>query len=332
MIMHGTRGLWYFPCPPPRTPRTPKPDKALESRSRRDELRRAGYAASAAVVSQLQHSGAEQQVVFEQQATTALARRLDAQSNRCLSCWHDRVQRCICASVQPLSLALPVRVLVLMHHKEYLRASDDAKLLLMMLPPDRARLFIFGRPGDLEALQSELDEDSGHSMVLWPGDGALTVAQWQRGAAPHGSPWQRMGKHIDKGAVSNAASNAACDAEAGAAHRAPPLLRVVVLDAVYRAARMMFRHLRKMREHRPLPAVALHPTTLSVYSRAQHGYAQASAATTSQSGDPEALRICTVEAYALLLEELGEPAATTQALVEAVIINNRALSLGASSK
>ena len=40
-----------------------------------------------------------------------------------------------------------------------------------------------------------------------------------------------------------------------------------------------------------------------MYRRATHGYAG------SVGADPEALRICTVEAVALLLEELGEPPA-----------------------
>ena len=58
-------------------------------------------------------------------------------------------------------------------------------------------------------------------------------------------------------------------------------LRVVVLDSVYRHARAMFRHLHKRAEaagHAPPVHVALHPRTLSVYKRAQNGYAQASAA------------------------------------------------------
>jgi hypothetical protein len=92
---------------------------------------------------------------------------------------------------------------------------------------------------------------------------------------------------------------------------------------------MMFRHLCKLRQQQDLPPlqhVALHPTTLSVYSRAQHGYAEASARTVSQQhADPEALRICTVEAVALLLEELGEPTRNTRAFVQAVITNNEAL-------
>jgi DTW domain-containing protein YfiP len=116
------------------------------------------------------------------------------------------------------------------------------------------------------------------------------------------------------------------EAETTTARGDLPWLRVVVLDGVYRHARTMFRHLAKLRAGRPPPHVALHPTTLSVYSRAQHGYAAASALSTARSDDPAAMRVCTVEAFALLLEELGESReACTRPMVGAVIVNNGAL-------
>ena len=319
MTHEGTHGLWYFPAPGPRTTKPNLPHRVLEGRLKREHVRRAGYAASSAVLQRLHSVGADARAVFETQAATSLARRMEAQSNRCPACWHDRAQRCICSALDTLAPSLPVRVLILMHHKEYLRASDDAKLLLMMLPAERVRLFIFGRPGDLDNLHSELDEDPDHALVLWPADGALTVEEWRASALPESSAWARGGLRTPPTRTSPANGPSL------------PLLRVVVLDAVYRSARTMFRHLCKARAgcvgRAPLPAVALHPKTLSVYSRAQHGYAQASARSVGASADPEALRICTVEAYALLLEELGEEPELTAALVQAVVINNDALAL-----
>ena len=44
-----------------------------------------------------------------------------------------------------------------------------------------------------------------------------------------------------------------------------------------------------------------------------------------QGSDANALRISTVEAVALLLEELGEPPRTTAAIVQALLVNNAAL-------
>lgn len=108
-----------------------------------------------------------------------------------------------------------------------------------------------------------------------------------------------------------------------------PLLRVVVLDGVYNHARNMFK---AMRTRLPPdifpPFVALHPTTLSVYHRATKKYGASSGVTVTSDisdHDPLALRICTVEAYALLLRELGEPAETIEALVKGVVANNDAL-------
>ena len=66
-----------------------------------------------------------------------------------------------------------------------------------------------------------------------------------------------------------------------------------------------------------LPRCQVLPT--QVYRRATHGYSG------SVGADPAALRICTVEAVALLLEELGEPPATTRTLVAAIEANNSAL-------
>lgn len=327
MSTENSHGLWYFPPPPPLKERLPDPDKITAGQHKRAEIRRAGHAAATALVQELMNSGVSNSTVLEEQASASLARRLEAQANRCPRCWHDREQRCICSRCSAVKLALPVRVLVLMHHKEYYRASDDAKLLLMQLPPNQAKLFIFGQTGALESLIAEINSDPVHSMMLWPGDGALTVQQFAS-ALPASSPWRAQARGAS-GDTSCTAASASCSAALSAASASLPLLRVVVLDAVYRSARMMFRHLCKLRQQQDLPPlqhVALHPTTLSVYSRAQHGYAEASARTVSQQhADPEALRICTVEAVALLLEELGEPTRNTRAFVQAVITNNEAL-------
>jgi hypothetical protein len=157
------------------------------------------------------------------------------------------------------------------------------------------------------------------------------------------------------------------------------MLRVLVLDSVYKSARQMFRHFQEFIAP-PAPAqaggcssselvgnplgrskvtairnVALHPNTLSVYSRALGGYAEASrpkpkakglTKSVPQGGDGleggceeeaggeeesgssagPACRICTVEAVALLLKELGEADEVTEGLVQAVIVNNHAVS------
>lgn len=239
------------------------------------------------------------EALFEANVTESIARKESRCQNRCSHCWHDKTQRCICRLVVPRSLTTEtrVKVLVLQHSKEYLNPGDDAKLLLALLPPERCALYVYGRKGDLAALRAELDEAPQHTLLLWPGEGALTVDDWLARLEPRPS---FVPSHQQPGGPS------------------PPLLRVLVLDGVYNDAAAMFRHLR--RGGVAVPHVALHPQTLSVYRRAQHGYAG------SVSGsDPAALRICTVEAVALLLEELGEPQTTTRTLVQAIEANNNAL-------
>ena len=285
---------------------------------------------------------------FEKHATTVLQRKVEELSaSRCMRCWHNRAQRCICHRLPvDLHTDLPIKVLVLMHHKEYLNAGDDAKLLCAMLPADRVQLYVYGREGDLAALDAELAVDAEHTLLLWPGDGAATVDEWLR-SRPRWQPMTPTVRFIDS-AFSTKVEH---EAWARSRPRPPrPTLRVLVLDGVYRDARAMFRAVRKRAEAQgrvPTPHVALHPSTLSVYHRAQHGYgdsqrnsASATSATSRGGSDAvetesglqaeaaaglPALRICTVEAVALLYQELGEPDGATRAMVQAVVANNEAV-------
>ena len=103
-------------------------------------------------------------------------------------------------------------------------------------------------------------------------------------------------------------------------------LRLVVLDGVYSQASSMFKAMRKRLPSEINPTtVAVHPSTLSVFKRAAKRYARDSAKAVQKSADPLALRVSTVEATALLLKELGESDRVTQALVDAVVVNNQAL-------
>ena len=118
--------------------------------------------------------------LFEANVTESLTRKASRCQNRCSHCWHDKTQRCICRLVVPRSLTttLHVKILVLQHSKEFLNPGDDAKLLLALLPPERCALYVYGRKGDLAALRAELDEAPQHTLLLWPGEGALTVDDW----------------------------------------------------------------------------------------------------------------------------------------------------------
>jgi hypothetical protein len=182
-----------------------------------------------------------------------------------------------------------------------------------MLPSEQAELFVFGKQGDWDRFQAEVAIDPVHTVTLWPGEGAQTCSEFI-GNLPNDSPWRNANSNSDDDDVS--ASRAREDDL--------PLLRVIVLDGVYSQARNMFKTMKKKIPVCP-PYVALHPETLSVYHRALKNYSKSSAQTVEQSSDPKALHICTVEAFALLLKELGEWDDTTQKLVAAVVVNNEAL-------
>jgi len=88
----------------------------------------------------------------------------------------------------------------------------------------------------------------------------------------------------------------------------------------------MFKNMKRRLPSNIMPrTVALHPPTTSVFHRAAKRYAKDSAASVAKSSNPKALRVSTVEAYSLLLSELGEREEVTSALVSAVVVNNLAL-------
>lgn len=249
--------------------------------------------------------------LFEKIATNSIEIKSQARNNRCSKCWHDQKTHCICAHVRPIQVHRPIKALVLMHYKEYLSAGNDAKLLLSMLPDGLKELYIFGKEGDWQRFEEECSIDPKHTILLWPSEDAWTVEEWMD-QLPVDSPW-------------NATHTSQLQTEP---HRLTqlPTLRVIVLDGVYSHARLMFRTMkRRFPPDKMPPHVALHPTTVSVYHRAQKNYAQASAATVKKSNDPNRLHICTVEAFALLMKELGEDDDITQSLVRAVQVNNMAL-------
>jgi DTW domain-containing protein YfiP len=307
------------------------PPKGLQQQEQQQQLRqqqqRSGARAEARkLASELRAAGHSQTEIFEALTGASLKRREADSAQKCPRCWHEREGRCICDHLPPVPLTcVNVRVLVWMHHREYLNAGDDSKLLLAALPPERVELYIFGRPGDNAALAAELAVDPAHTLVLWPDDDAATVEEFLS-ALPEDSGWRNSSIDTVEGAAAVGGGNGEGakteEAGMGAGDVQPSLLRVVAIDGVYANARTMFKHLAgHLDPDRRVKHVALHPTTLSVYSRAQNGYAQASAVDCADTG----LRICTVEAVALLLEELGEPPEITEALVSAVVWNNHAL-------
>ena len=76
-------------------------------------------------------------------------------------------------------LATNVKILLLMHHKEYLNAGNSAKSLIALLPTEYLTLYVYGREGDFDRCIDEMMIDRGrHTAILWPGESAISVEEF----------------------------------------------------------------------------------------------------------------------------------------------------------
>ncbi|GMH69929.1 hypothetical protein TrLO_g14437 [Triparma laevis f. longispina] len=274
---------------PPAPPQRVK-DATKQQRLRQKEL-----------VTKLKKEGLSGEQLHDELTAAIVDAKRDDMKHKCERCWHDKSSRCICASVPQVETKLQAKALIVIHYKEWYSAGDDAKLIKMMTP-NNADVFVFGMRGEMDRLRKELEIDPQHNVILWPADDALTIDTW-KDALPETSSWKQK----------------------SSSPQTQPLLRVVVLDGVYQHARHMFKYL-KTHLHPDVfpPFVALKPEDISVYHRAQKKYGESDRERCEKKGD-EGIRICTVEAYALLLKSLGEDEETTKAMVKAVVTNNEAL-------
>ena len=242
-------------------------------------------------------------------ATLGINYRVEEQrTNRCPSCWYDKDIRCVCDRM-PRTIdrtSLPrVKFLLLMHHKEYLNAGNSAKVLLAMLPEERIELYVYGRAGDFERLVDEILIDRTHTLTLWPGKHSQTIQEFT-GELSTDSWWKTQENNTPKAASEKS------------------LLRIVVLDGTYNNAKNMHKTLRRRLGERAPQNVALHPTEVSQFHRAQKHYGASIAENlkTNSRLDERALRISTAEACGLLLVELGATREVQERIVKAVLLNN----------
>jgi DTW domain-containing protein YfiP len=247
-------------------------------------------------------SGVDGFELFEKMASLNLRYRIeDQRTNRCPSCWYDKEVRCICDRMPPRmerNLMPNVKFLLLLHHKEYLNAGNSAKVLLSLLPKEQIELYVYGREGDFDRLIEEILMDRDHTLTLWPGGDSQTIEEFLS-ELPSDSGWadQRNGETE---------------------------LKIVVLDGTYTNARNMHKTLRKRLKEKAPKNVALHPTEVSKFHRAQKTYGASIAENLkhNQNLDEKAMRISTAEACALLLRELGCQEEVQKTMLEAVLLNN----------
>lgn len=160
--------------------------------------------------------------------------------------------------------------------------AGDDGELLKLAPPGQCELLVCGRRADDERLVAELAD--GNGILLLPSDDAIEVGD----LAAHG-------KHV--GLRDDQAS----------------LLKIIVLDGTWNRVKSLKRYIQRL-GCEVLP-VRLRPQSLEywVHRRSRRIYSR----TQSQ---PD--RICTVEAVALILRELGEFDTVCDELIRYVEVNN----------
>lgn len=294
--------------------------------------------------------------LMEAMTTMSLEHResMSRARHRCQSCWFDATN-CICHRIQELHArnrhilsssssstsssqlnhVVNVKLLLLMHPKEYLCAGNSAKLLRMLLPEQEhsnvtVQYYIFGKVGDVDKLAQEMMIDKSNTMILWPDKDALTVSQFLE-RQQHRRQQQSTGICFE-GDNSHSTINIC--------NPTTTLIRAVVLDGTYTQARNMHTSLRKhLNPSTPLPVlVQLRPMNRSVFHRAHknYGHAHQSQQQLQQqrqqctTDDDEkhvvvAHRVSTAEACGQLLLELGASSHILHSIIEGVIINNEAL-------
>lgn len=216
--------------------------------------------------------------------------------------------------------------------------GDDAKLMSLVCPSNTHR-YVYKREGDDERLLRQVYETHQDSMkpehtgnlnqrtwlpkiaILFPSDDAICLEQYLESFNSDitSTQHQPLSSNVSKEGSQKSSPEASKDR----AENQP--LHVIVLDSTWKKARRMKHHLCRLflRNFQQIcrtgnavqwsdihvGLIKLKTDTVSVYSRTQ-----------SQPG-----RICSVEACALLLQELGEDEVTCSAIIEPVKLNNRAL-------
>jgi len=265
--------------------------------------------------------------LFEKMATLNINYRINEERHhRCPDCWYCNA-RCVCDLMPPKinPQDLPnVKILLLLHHKEYLNAGNSAKSLIALLPKENIELYVYGKEGDFDRCIDEMMIDRGRqTAILWPGENAITVEEFRRR-----SSLQTQSTNPDK--INSVGSDNATDGnnyEVGKEQKQS--LRIIALDGTYKNAKNMHKTIRRRLDEEDhnimMPAcIALHPKSVSQFHRAKKNYGAAIQDNLKTNGrlNEKALRVSTAEACALLLTELGAKESVQEKIIQALLVNN----------
>eukprot|EP00984_Skeletonema_dohrnii_P020098 scaffold9709_cov126-Skeletonema_dohrnii-CCMP3373.AAC.9 len=264
--------------------------------------------------------------LFEKMATLNINYRINEERHhRCPVCWYCTV-RCVC-DLMPKNIDrddLPnVKILLLLHHKEYLNAGNSAKSLIALLPEENIELYVYGKEGDFDRCIDEMMIDQGrHTAILWPGENAVSVEEFISSSFLPATQ-----SNIPKMTKSGGSDNTTVENNYQADTEQTHILRIVALDGTYKNAKNMHKTIRRRLddEDRMMPScIALHPKSVSQFHRAKTNYGTAiqDNLKANERLDERALRVSTAEACALLLTELGAKECVQEKIIKALLVNN----------
>jgi DTW domain-containing protein YfiP len=272
----------------------------------------------------LQSDGTIGHNLFEKMATLNINYRINEERHhRCPVCWYCNV-RCVC-DLMPSNIGkedLPnVKILLLMHHKEYLNAGNSAKNLIALLPEENIDLYVYGKEGDFDRCLDEMMMDQGRqTAILWPGENAISVEEFISSSCP---PTQSKNPKMMESGRSD--DDEVTDKKYETEEE-KKMLRIVALDGTYKNAKNMHKTIRKRlnEDNHTMPAcIALHPKSFSQFHRAHKNYgAIQKNLKANEKLDERALRVSTAEACALLLTELGAKESVQEKIIKALLVNN----------
>ena len=110
---------------------------------------------------------------FERAARTIAGKKSSLEDHRCTICWQCV---CICEAVVRLSLGVQLKhfkLTVLMHHKEWGKSTNTAKLLPIICQSN-ASIHVY--PTELETVTASLCSKA-PALLLWPGPGSLPASE-----------------------------------------------------------------------------------------------------------------------------------------------------------
>ncbi len=113
-----------------------------------------------------------------------------ALGHKCDACWMLK-EDCLCGDLAPVDF--PMDFVVLMHYKEWHRASNTGHLLTLMHPT--SEILIQGKETDdqrVEELEALALREPYSVVALMPCEGALSVAELRQKRAEHGTSGSRL--------------------------------------------------------------------------------------------------------------------------------------------